>query len=282
MEWEERRVGESKEKPDTGPVRAYTNQDFLHSKNARILRILAEYLEPKSRFDRYVIDDTIVFMGSARTLPADVAEARLAEAERSGAGVEAARMQVKMAQYYEAARQLAYRLTEWSKSLDDKDRRFVVCTGGGPGIMEAANRGASEARGVNVGLTISLQQEQASNPYITRELDIHFHYFFMRKFWFAYLAKAVVMFPGGFGTFDELFEILTLLQTRKIRKHLPVVLYGSEFWNKTFNFEALVEFGTISPEDLHIFHRSDSVDDAYEYIVRELSEHAMNAPGARL
>jgi hypothetical protein len=282
MEWEERPVGDSKEIPATGPVRAYTNQAFLHSKNARILRILAEYLEPKSRFDRYVIDDTIVFMGSARTLPADVAEARLAEAERTGAGVDAARMQVKMAQYYEAARQLAFRLTEWSKSLDDKDRRFVVCTGGGPGIMEAANRGASEARGVNVGLTISLQQEQASNPYITRELDIHFHYFFMRKFWFAYLAKAVVMFPGGFGTFDELFEILTLLQTRKIRKHLPVVLYGSEFWNKTFNFEALVEFGTISPEDLAIFHRSDSVDDAYEYIVRELSEHAMNAPGARL
>jgi uncharacterized protein (TIGR00730 family) len=282
MEWEERRVAENKEKPNAGPIRAYTNQAFLHSKNARILRILAEYLEPKSRFDRYVIDDTIVFMGSARTLPADVAEAGLAEAERTGAGIEAARMQVKMAQYYEAARQLAYRLTEWSKSLDDKDRRFVVCTGGGPGIMEAANRGASEARGVNVGLTISLQQEQASNPYITRELDIHFHYFFMRKFWFAYLAKAVVMFPGGFGTFDELFEILTLLQTRKIRKHLPVVLYGSEFWDKTFNFEALVEFGTISPEDLNIFHRSDSVDDAYEYIVRELSEHAMNAPGARL
>lgn len=275
-------MSESKERRGVELVRAYTNQSFLHSKDARILRILAEYLEPKSRFDRYVIDDTIVFMGSARTLAADDAAARLAEAERTGDGIDAARSQVKMARYYEAARELAHRLTDWSKSLDEKDRRFVVCTGGGPGIMEAANRGASEARGVNVGLTISLPQEQAGNPYITRELDIHFHYFFMRKFWFAYLAKAVVMFPGGFGTLDELFEILTLLQTRKIRKRMPVVLFGTEFWDKVVNFEALVEFGTISAADLDIFHRSDSVDDAYDYIVRELSEHALNIPGARL
>ncbi len=279
---EDIRVSENKERRGAEPVRAYTNQAFLHSRNARILRILAEYLEPKSRFDRYAIDDTIVFMGSARTLSADAAAAALAEAERTGVGIETARAHVKMAQYYEAARELARRLTEWSKSLDDKDRRFVVCTGGGPGIMEGANRGASEARGVNVGLTISLPQEQASNPYITRELDIHFHYFFMRKFWFAYLAKAVVMFPGGFGTLDELFEILTLMQTSKIRKRMPVVLYGSEFWNRVVNFEALVEFGTIGAADLDIFHRSDSVDDAYDYIVRELSEHALNIPGARL
>lgn len=275
-------MSEKKDKIGAEPVRAYSNQSFLHSRDARILRILAEYLEPKSRFDRYMIDDTIVFMGSARTLSADSAAARLAEAERTGVGIDVARSQVKMSRYYEAARDLAHRLTEWSKNLDDKDRRFVVCTGGGPGIMEAANRGASEARGVNVGLTISLEQEQSGNPYITRELDIHFHYFFMRKFWFAYLAKAVVMFPGGFGTMDELFEILTLLQTRKIRKHMPVVLYGSEFWEKAINFDALVEFGTISPADVNIFHRSDTVEDAYRYIVRELTEHALAIPGARL
>jgi uncharacterized protein (TIGR00730 family) len=279
---EEIRVSDKKEKLGVEPVRAYTNQSFLHSKNARVLRMLAEYLEPQSRFDRYTVDDTIVFMGSARALSAEDAKACLAEAERTGDGVEAARAKVKMAQYYEAARELAHRLTDWSKNLDDKERRFVVCTGGGPGIMEAANRGASEARGVNVGLTISLPQEQAGNAYITRELDIHFHYFFMRKFWFAYLAKAVIMFPGGFGTMDELFEILTLLQTKKIRKHLPVVLYGSEFWDKAINFDALVEFGTIGAADTKIFHRSDTVDDAYDYIVRELTDYGLAIPGARL
>jgi uncharacterized protein (TIGR00730 family) len=264
------------------PVKAYSNEGFLQSKDARILRILAEYLEPKSRLDRYAVDDMIVFMGSARTPSGEDAAARLAEAERTGVGVEQARLQVKMSGYYEDARALARKLTQWSKSLDDPDRRFVVCTGGGPGIMEAANRGASEARGVNVGLTISLPQEEWGNSYITRELDIHFHYFFMRKFWFVYLAKAIVVFPGGFGTLDELFEILTLLQTRKIRKHLPVVLYGSDFWNKVVNLEALVEFGTIGADDLKLLHRTDSVEDAFGHIVNELSRYSMNIPGARL
>jgi uncharacterized protein (TIGR00730 family) len=275
-------VTDASERKGVEPIKAYTNQGFLQSKDARILRILAEYLEPKSRFDRYSVDDLIVFMGSARTPSGEDAGARLAEAERTGVGVEQARLQVKMSAYYEAARELARRMTEWSKNLDAPDRRFVVCTGGGPGIMEAANRGASEARGVNVGLTISLPEEEWGNPYITRELDIHFHYFFMRKFWFVYLAKAVVLFPGGFGTLDELFEILTLLQTRKIRKHLPVVLYGSEFWDKVINFEALVEVGTISADDLKLIHRTDSVEDAYDFIVGELSRFAMNIPGARL
>lgn len=268
--------------PEGGPEKAYTNQAFLHSKNARILRILAEYLEPKSRFDHYAVDDTIVFMGSARAASLDVAEAELALAEREGGDDEQIRQKVALARYYEDARVLANRLTAWSKNLDDKDRRFVVCTGGGPGIMEAANRGASEARGINIGLTISLPDEQSSNGYITRELDVRFHYFFMRKFWFAYLAKAVVMFPGGFGTLDELFEILTLLQTRKIRKRLPVVLYGSEFWDRIVDFDALVEIGTISADDLDLFYRCDNVDDAYSYIVRELTEHALNIPGAIL
>jgi len=275
-------VTDENDRKGVEPVKAYTNQGFLQSKDARILRILAEYLEPKSRFDRYSVDDLIVFMGSARTLSAEKAAARLAEAERTGVDVEQARTQVKMAGYYEAARELARRLTEWSKSLDDPDRRFVVCTGGGPGIMEAANRGASEARGVNVGLTISLPQEEWGNAYITRELDIHFHYFFMRKFWFVYLAKAVVLFPGGFGTLDELFEILTLLQTRKIRKHLPVVLYGTEFWDRGMDVELMVEVGTISADDLKLVHRTDSIEDAYEHIVRELSRYAMNIPGPTL
>lgn len=275
-------MSDSDTKMGVTPVKSYTNQGFLHSKDARILRILAEYLEPKSRFDRYSIDDMIVFMGSARTPSAEAAAAALAKAEESGRDVAQARMQVQMARYYEAARELARRLTDWSKGLEDPDRRFVVCTGGGPGIMEAANRGASEARGVNVGLTISLPEEEAGNHYITRELDIHFHYFFMRKFWFVYLAKAVVLFPGGFGTLDELFEILTLLQTRKIRKHLPIILYGSDFWDNVVNLDALVEFGTISPEDLKLLHRTDSVDDAYDYIVRELTQYSMDIPGARL
>jgi len=248
-------VNDDEAKTGVTPVKAYTNQGFLHSKDARILRILAEYLEPQSRFDRYSIDDMIVFMGSARTLSAESAAEALAEAERSGEGVEKARMQVRMAAYYEDARGLARRLTDWSKGLEDPDRRFVVCTGGGPGIMEAANRGASEARGINIGLTISLPEEEAGNAYITRELDIHFHYFFMRKYWFVYLAKAVVLFPGGFGTMDELFEILTLIQTGKLRKRLPIILYGSEFWDKVINLDALVEFGTISADDLNLLYR---------------------------
>lgn len=270
------------QKPPVEPEKAYTKLPFLHSKDGRALRVLAEYLEPLSRFSHHRIDDTVVFMGSARTLSREDAEEALALAEGTGEGVEQARMQLRMSQYYEDARELAYQLTVWSKGLDDKDRRFVVCTGGGPGIMEAANRGASEAKGVNVGLTISLAAEEAGNPYITRELAVHFHYFFMRKFWFAYPAKAVVMFPGGFGTCDELFEILTLLQTRKIRKRLPVVLYGTEFWDKIVNFDAFVEMGVISRDDLDLFYRCDSVDDAYDYIVRELSEHAVDIPGAVL
>ncbi len=264
------------------PVKAYANPAFLNSKDARALRILAEYLEPRSRFERHRVDDTIVFMGSARTLPREEAEAALRKAESSGAGVERARAALGMSAYYEAARELAFRLTQWSKNLDQKERRFVVCTGGGPGIMEAANRGAAEARGINVGLNITLPNEQSDNDFITRELSVHFHYFFMRKFWFAYLAKAVVFFPGGYGTLDELFELLTLVQTRKMKKIMPIVLFGTEYWRQVVDFDALVRHGAIDARDVELMHRTDSVDDAYDWVVRQLAEHALGQPGAML
>jgi uncharacterized protein (TIGR00730 family) len=261
-------------------VRAYLNENFLHSRDARPLRILSEYLEPESRFARYRVDDTIVFMGSARLVSREQAEQELRSAQ--GEDLERAKLRLEMSRYYEAARTLARRFTEWSKQLVDDDRRFVVCTGGGPGIMEAANRGASEAKGLNVGLTISIPVEEFDNPYVTRELACHFHYFFMRKFWFAYLAKAVIVFPGGFGTLDELFELLTLLQTRKIRKHLPMVLFGKQYWNEIVNFDALVRHGTISREDLKLFYSTDSVDETYEFIVTRLTKYSLQERGAIL
>lgn len=263
-------------------VEAYLNPSFLGSADARPLRILSEYLEPKSRFDRYQVEDTIVFMGSARFIARDQAETALKEAESSGGDVERARQQLEMSRYYEAARELARQLTEWSKGLEDQQRRFVVCTGGGPGIMEAANRGASEAKGMNVGLTISIPVEEFDNRYATRELSFHFHYFFMRKFWFMYMAKALLVFPGGFGTLDELFEVLTLLQTRKMTKHLLVVLFGTSYWDEVINFETLIRHGTINREDLKLFHRIDSIDEAYALITRHLSEYAQSEPGAIL
>jgi uncharacterized protein (TIGR00730 family) len=270
---------------DTSPIRpgrrpkAYQDTRFLESKDARALRILAEYLEPLYRFQQNHVQDTIVFMGSARLLSEAAATTALAEAEATGQGIEAAQTALELSTYYEAARELARRLTEWSKKLAREDRRFVVCTGGGPGIMEAANRGASEARGVNVGLTISIPDEEFDNPYVSRELHFHFHYFFMRKFWFVYLAKAVVLFPGGFGTLDELFEILTLVQTRKMRKRMPIVLFGTEYWDDIVDFGALVKYGVISPGDLELFHRTNSVDEAYQIIIKGLTENALGTPG---
>jgi uncharacterized protein (TIGR00730 family) len=264
-------------------VKAYNNEKFLNSKDARPLRILAEYFEPKSRFDRHKVEDTIVFMGSARTRSREDAEAALRKAERAGDDLGEAQMAVTMSRYYEAARTLARRLTQWSKSLDPDSRRFVVCTGGGPGIMEAASRGASEARGMNVGLTISLPNEQFDNDYLTRELSVHFHYFFMRKFWFAYLAKAVIVFPGGFGTLDELFELLTLVQTGKLRKAMPMVLFGTEYWRQVVDFDALVRHGMINARDVKLMHYTDSVDDAYEWITGQLvAKRALSKPGATL
>ena len=261
------------------PEQAYHNLGFLNSKNARELRILAEYLEPKSRFDHHKVEDTIVFMGSARLKSRESAEEALRVAEAGGGDLERARMALRMSVYYEAARELAFRLTKWSKELDRKERRFVVCTGGGPGIMEAANRGAAEAHGVNVGLTISIPADEFDNPYVTRELLFHFHYFFMRKFWFAYLAKAVIVFPGGYGTFDELFEMLTLVQTRKLRKPMPIVLFGTEYWREVVDFDALARYGTIDPHDIELMYRTDSVDEAYNWIVLRLAEYALGQPG---
>jgi uncharacterized protein (TIGR00730 family) len=269
-------------KESEGSPKAYLNRRFLESREARGLRILSEYVEPLERFRRLRVDDTIVFMGSARLPSREAAAKALAEAQKSGIGLAAAERALEMSAYYEAARELAHRLTEWSKKLEDSEHRFVVCTGGGPGIMEAANRGAAEAKGLNVGLTISIPNEEFNNPYISRELQFHFHYFFMRKFWFVYLAKAVVLFPGGFGTMDELFEILTMVQTRKMKKRMPIVLFGTKFWDDVVNFDALVRYGTISPEDLNLFHRIDSVDEAYAIITRGLVENSLSAPGAFL
>jgi len=269
-------------KPTRPPIKAYSNEAFLNSKDARALRILAEYLEPKARFEKQRVDDTIVFMGSARFKSREAAEEMLRQAEAGKGDVDSARTALKMSAYYEAARQLAFRLTQWSKALDQNERRFVVCTGGGPGVMEAANRGAAEARGMNVGLTISIPVEEFENPYVTRELAFHFHYFFMRKFWFTYLAKAVIVFPGGYGTLDELFELLTLVQTRKLRKHMPIVLFGTEYWGQVIDFDALARHGTIDVRDIGLVHRTDSIDDAYEWIVRQLAEHALGQPGATL
>jgi uncharacterized protein (TIGR00730 family) len=263
-------------------VKAYRNPEFMSSRDARELRILSEYLEPKRRFERHKVEDTIVFMGSARISSREAAEAAVRAAEAGDGDLERARVALEMSSYYESARELAYRLTQWSKALDPGTRRFVVCTGGGPGIMEAANRGAAEARGINIGLNISLPHEQADNSYITRELSIHFHYFFMRKFWFAYFAKAVIFFPGGFGTLDELFELLTLVQTRKMSKPMPIVVFGTDYWQQVVNFDALVERGMIDAGDLKLLYRTNSVDDAYHWIVQHLAEYALGQPGAML
>ncbi|PPR66541.1 MAG: hypothetical protein CFH02_01718 [Alphaproteobacteria bacterium MarineAlpha3_Bin1] len=264
------------------PKKAYKNQQFMSSRVAREIRILSEYIEPEARFEEFQVRDTVVFFGSARIKSRDDAEKHLKAAAKHGGDVETAERDLEMSQYYETARQLAFRLTKWSKNLEVDDRRFIVCSGGGPGIMEAANRGASEAAGINTGLNISLPFEQNDNPYITRELNFEFHYFFMRKFWFLYLAKAIIVFPGGFGTMDEFFEVLTLLQTGKLKKPIPIVLYGKEFWSAALNLEALVKHGTIDAKDLDLFYQTDSEDDAFDFITRELVEKSLSTPGGVL
>ncbi|MFC4726487.1 LOG family protein [Glycocaulis abyssi] len=262
------------------PVEAYANPDFMGSPDARPLRILAEYLYPKKQFETHKVDDTILFFGSARIPCRQDAEAALETARKTNADIKAAERAVFMSQYYEDTRELARRLTEWSLNLEDcQERRFVICTGAGPGIMEAANRGARDAGGETIGLGITLPKEETNNPYVTPELNFEFHYFFTRKFWFLYPAKALVLMPGGFGTLDELFETLTLLQTRKMKKRLPVVLFGSEYWDKVLNLQALADFGAINQEDLDLVYRTDSVDDAFTYIVDQLCQYALPNPG---
>ena len=262
---------------------AYEDDEFMDSTEARPIRILAEYLDPLRRFKAHNIQDTVVFFGSARVLSRTLAQRNLTRLEKTTmrdradykAALKRSRKALEWSRYYEDARELAKRLTTWSMSLEAMRHRFVVCSGGGPGIMEAANRGAKEAGGKSIGLNIALPFEQAPNRYITKDLVFNFHYFFMRKFWFAYLAKALVIFPGGFGTIDEMFEILTLAQTRKLSKKLLVILYGSEYWNDVFRLEPLAEWGAINEEDLNLLCRVDSVDEAFDELRRHLTKHHM-------
>jgi len=225
---------------------AYHNPVFLDSDDGRAVRILSEYLEPLNRLRRAGVRDTVVFFGSSRHI------------EKG-----------PLARYYKEARLLARRLTEWSFTLPEPNR-FVICSGGGGGIMEAANRGARDAGGQTIGFNIGLPDEQRPNPYITPALNFEFHYFFMRKLWFSHLARALVVFPGGFGTLDELMEMLTLSQTRKIDRKILILLYGSEYWNEVINFNVLAKFGMIEPSNLRLIHRADDVDTALKVLKRHL------------
>ncbi len=255
---------------------AYENRPFLTSPDGRILRILSEYAEPLARFRREKIQDTVVFFGSARFHSRSDAEKALELLEKRGSRPPAppeeqerirhARKAVEMARYYEDARQLAHMLTKWSMGIQSKRHRFVVTSGGGPGIMEAANRGAREAGGKTVGLNIRLPYEQMPNPYVTPALNFEFHYFFMRKYWFAYLSKALVIFPGGFGTLDELFEILTLAQTEKLAKRILVLIYGKQYWERALNIDALIEAGTVAPADKDLYCMADTPEEAFEIL----------------
>ena len=259
---------------------SFLNTEFLKSPAARTIRILSEYLEPAERLRRARIRDTIAFFGSARSSSPEQAAQQLAEVNeqiaRAGsvsAELSEARTRaetaVRLARYYRDAVDLSRRLTEWSKSLTG-NYDFIICSGGSGGMMEAANRGASLAGGKTIGFNIQLPHEQAVNSYVPRELVFNFYYFFMRKFWFLYLAKALVIFPGGFGTMDEFFEVLTLIQTKKPRKTMPVVLFGNEYWDEVINFDAFVRWGTVSAEELQVFYKTDSVDDAYKYLTGKL------------
>ncbi len=283
------------------PLLAYEDSTFINSPDGRMLRIMAEYMEPLAHFRRERIQDTVVFFGSARFRELDEASRSLelldspgsaqpasadeqpATSEEIAAGDASdlrrahAEAAVEMAHYYEDARKLAYLLTEWTMTIKSRRHRFVVTSGGGPGIMEAANRGASEAGGKTIGLGIRLPFEQEHNPYITPSLDLEFHYFFMRKYWFAYLAKALVVFPGGFGTLDEMFELLTLTQTHKLAKELTIVIYGSKYWNEVINFDVLMEKGTIAPHDLKLFHFADTPEDAFAVLKESLTRDYLEA-----
>jgi len=259
--------------------KAYKNPDFLNSKNARSIRIQSEYFEPYHRFKHYNVKATIVFFGSARILSMEEAKLKLSRAQtifdKSNNGenqdrLTGAEAAVKMAKYYEDSVELARRFTEWTIDEKTKKQKYYICSGGGPGIMEAANKGARRAGGKSIGLNISLPMEQYPNQFISEELNFEFHYFFMRKYWFLYLAKGLVVFPGGFGTMDEMMETLTLIQTRKIQKKLPILVYGSEYWREVINLEAMQKWGTIHKKDLELFTFVDSVDDAFNFLKEKL------------
>jgi uncharacterized protein (TIGR00730 family) len=279
---------------DEWPIKAYKDLNFLKSDAARNIRVLCEMTEPGLRFAEEKIRDTIVLFGSARICPPAVAKANLERLQaeiNDCASLTAAQKKalhraecaVKSAPYYDAAVKLSEELTKWSMSLpSDHQHRFTICSGGGPGIMEAANRGAHNAGGKSIGLGISLPFEQGVNEYIPEVLQFEFHYFFVRKYWFVLLAKALVAFPGGFGTMDELFETLTLVQTKKIRKVPPIVLFGSKFWNSVVNFDTLVEWGTISAEDKDLFKIVDTVEEARDYIIEKLTERFLSDPDTLL
>ena len=280
---------------------AYENHAFLNSADGRLMRIVSEYLEPLARFRHEQIQDTVVFFGSARFRGREEADHALELLENTGstqaaphpeqpatapdiASGKASDLQrkravaaVEMARFYEDARRLAHLLTKWAGKIPSRKRRFVITSGGGPGIMEAANRGAWEAGGKTIGLNIRLPFEQAPNPYITPSLNFEFHYFFMRKLWFAYLSKALVVFPGGFGTLDEMFEILTLAQTHKLAKRITVVIYGREYWKKVINLDALVDSGAISPKDIELFQFADTPEEAFEILRHGLTENYLAA-----
>jgi uncharacterized protein (TIGR00730 family) len=284
--------------PLASALLAYENPKFVNGPDGRLIRIVAEYLEPLARFRHEKVQDTVVFFGSARFRGREEADHALELLDNTGsdrpapseeqpasppqiAAGQATALQrkravaaVEMARYYEDARRLAQLLTTWAKTIQSasKRHRFVVTSGGGPGIMEAANRGAWEAGGKTIGLNIKLPFEQTPNPYITPSLNFEFHYFFMRKLWFAYMAKGLVVFPGGFGTLDEMFEILTLAQTHKLAKKITVVIYGSEYWKRVFNFDALVDTGAISPKDIDLFNFADTPEQAFEMLRAGLTE----------
>lgn len=246
--------------------RAYDNRKFLHGRSARPLRVLAEFIEPEERLRKHGIRNTIVFFGSAVSVDNSTFKK---QTPSSSAAPEKA---IRVSNAHESCIELAKRITAWSQNIEDPVKRFYVCSGGGSGIMEAANKGAELAGGKSIGFNITLPQEQSPNPHISPELSFNFHYFFIRKFWFLYYAKALIGFPGGFGTMDEVFELLTLLQTGKILKRVPVVLFDKTFWNEVVNFKALQEYGVIGPDDLKLFRIIDDVDEAFDYITGQLEK----------
>jgi uncharacterized protein (TIGR00730 family) len=281
-------AGHLKLKPQHAPKAPHEDPRFLESTPARPLRILAEYLHPLVQLKREGIADTIVMFGSARIESHETALARVTRLKRENVRklssaaqtrhrgeVRHAKSLLEMSRYYEEARELSHKITSWALTLGPRPRRFVICSGGGPGIMEAANRGAIEAGGKSIGLSIELPHEQFANAYISPELSFNFHYFFMRKLWFAQIAKALVVFPGGFGTMDELWEMLTLLQTGKLAKHNIILIYGRRYWDKILNWKAMVNWGTINEEEYKMLQFADSVDEAFDHIRAGLEKYHM-------